>query len=140
MIESMPVSIPRRWILRVKDILNPGEKVEVAIREHRLFSPKPFAVATLYCTNERIIIMRRHILGLSMTYKILHYNNISHITVERGVKFSKMHLGVSGEAPEAGEDWKRWVWGLDQHEVNLVASFMDSKKKGIKVKEEQEAV
>ena len=132
----MTLSVPRSWVARIRDILNPDERVEAAITEHRLASPKPFATATIYCTNERIIIVRRHFLGMGRSYKILHYNSISHITVERGMRYSKIHLGISGEAPESGEEWKRWVWGLDQREVNQIAGFMDTKKKGIKIEEE----
>ena len=55
----MPViAVPRRWIRRIRDLLEPDEDVELAISEHKAASPKPLTTAVIFCTTKRLILAR----------------------------------------------------------------------------------
>jgi hypothetical protein len=125
-------SIPRKWISRIQDALEPGEDVELAIAEHRIGSPKPFERAILFCTNKRLIIMRRNIIGTYRTYKIIHYDEVMEVILHRGLHFSRIHFGMHGEERET-EEWKRWVWGLDHREAQALVHYMEKRREGIKM-------
>ncbi len=120
-------AIPRRWVYEISDILRPGEKVELAVAEHRIASPKPFARAIVFCTNHRIIILRKNYFRTYRTYKIIHYREIIHVAVHRGFYFSRVHFGQAQE--EAGEEeWKVWIWGLDRKDVGRLARFVEERE------------
>ncbi len=126
----MGVSIPRKWRARLVDVLEPDEDIEMAMAEHKLGSPRPFAKAVLFATNKRLIITRRSVFGTYSTYRIIHYDEIVQIIVHRGLHYCRVHFGLRAEAVEK-EEWKRWTWGLDKRETDQLLHFMEQKRSAI---------
>jgi hypothetical protein len=127
-------SIPRGWISGISDVLEPEEEIEFAVAEHRIVSPRPFARAIIFCTDKRIIILRKGMLGTYRTYKIIHYDEVVQVVLHGGLYYSRLHFGLRSEESETDER-KRWVWGLDPNEAKAIVHFVERRHIAIEMEE-----
>ena len=122
------LSLPKAWGARIKDMITSGEVIEFAIAEHRLASKYPLAPAILLGTNKRIIITRIGVLRLHKKYVIIKYSDIVDVELERGLIFSRVHLGLQNEPPNIGE--KKWMDGLQHDGALELVSFVEKMRQG----------
>jgi len=108
----------------IRELLSDGEVVGVEIREHRLGGGRLFAPAHAFATDQRIIIVRRDVLGLRNSVKILRYEHITEIKMERGMSFCRLHFSLIGEQIEKEEDLK-WITGLYYQDALRIIQFIN---------------
>jgi hypothetical protein len=108
----------------LRELLEENEKPGVEVVERRLGGAKLFGVAHAYATNSRIIIIRRYVLGLRKSLKILKYKDIADVNIERGIMFCKVHFALIGEHQES-EDSRKWLVGLKYPEVLEMVKFVN---------------
>ena len=105
----------------LKGLLEADEHVNIEIVEHRLGGARWLWPVHAYATNNRIIMIRRHLIR-SHTIRILKYVHITEIVVEGGIFFSKIHLSLVGEQPDSKEHQK-WMVGITSKDA---AAFIKS--------------
>jgi hypothetical protein len=110
-------------------LIGANEKVEIEAIEHRLGGARFFEPAHAFATSYRMIIIRGGIFKFQQGFKIISYQNITEIKVERDFLFgfSKVHFSLQGETLE---DSKKWLVGIKYAEaVNLVRFVNEMKQK-----------
>ena len=108
----------------LKELLAKNEQVGVEIREHKLGGGRLFEPAHVYATNQRLIIIRRYLLGISQSMKIIKYNHITEVRVERGMRYCRIHFSLIGEQQEKSENLK-WVNGLKYGEALKLIQYIN---------------
>lgn len=83
------------------------------------------APAHVYATDGRIIIIRESVLGHYRKIKMIKYENITEVKLERAWVYCKLHFGLQGELPEA-DPRKAWLYGLDYNDAMSLIRFMNS--------------
>ncbi len=125
----MNVNMNTREYQILQDFLPQNEKPEVEIVEHALGGGRILAPAHIYATQSEIIIIRAHRIGLYRKVKVIKYNTMTGIILNRGIRFYRLHFGVIGEE-NAHEDEnvpgnrKVWVYGLAHKEVMVLVHFL----------------
>jgi len=95
----------------VKDMLGDGETVELETVEHRLGGARFFDPAHVFATNRGIMIIRSGAFGLHRNYKIIRYESITEVKLDRGPMFCKVHFSLQGEQ-ENDTDKQKWLVGI----------------------------
>jgi len=95
----------------VKELLGQDETVQLETIEHRLGGASLFHPAHVFATNYGIIIVRRNILGFHSDYKIIRYDSITDVKIDRGPLFCRIHFSLLGEQEDSESDMK-WIVGL----------------------------
>lgn len=108
----------------IRELLADGESVGIEIRESRLGGGRLLAPAHVFATEHRIIIVRRDALGIRNSIKIIRYEHITEIKIERGMSFCRLHFSLIGEQAESAEDMK-WVSGLYYHDALKLIQFIN---------------
>ena len=108
----------------LKELLAKNEQVGVEIREHKLGGGRLLEPAHVYATNQRLIIIRRYILGINQSMKIIKYNHITEVRVERGMRYCRIHFSLIGEQQEKSENLK-WVNGLKSDEALKLIQYIN---------------
>ena len=121
--------MPRGWVRRIQDLLDPDEDVELAIAEHRIASPKPLTTAVISCMTKRLLLARWGVLSYGRGYSAIAYDKSTQIICHKGFHYSRVHFGVSGGQRQM-EEWEQWFWGLDHNDIRALMSFMESKNVG----------
>ncbi|MDE1874295.1 MAG: PH domain-containing protein [Candidatus Micrarchaeota archaeon] len=108
----------------LESLLTQNESVMVHVAERRLGGARLLEPAHAFATNKRIIIIRRGVLGFHHDFKIISYSNITEIILEHGIRYSRVHFTLQGEA--ASEEQKKWLIGLDYKEALELIKFVNS--------------
>lgn len=95
--------------------------------EHRIGGWRIFEPAHAYATNKRIIIVRRHLLGIHRSLKTIGYEHITEVIVEKGIIFCKVHFSLIGESVETAEGIK-WISGLSYKDALDLVRFVNKTK------------
>lgn len=95
----------------LRDVLTSNEKVYLELVESRLGGARMLAPAHAYATDQGVVVIRRYPGGVRRSIKIMKYNHITEIRVERGIIFCKIHFSLIGEQAEREENLK-WIVGL----------------------------
>ncbi len=115
----------------LKDLLGADEKVVLEVVEHRLGGGRWIGPVHAYATNKRIIMIRRHIVGIHKTVKMIRYDHITEVRVERGIIFGRIHFSLIGEHEEREGNLK-WLVGLTYKDsvalVNLANKMQEERK------------
>ncbi len=99
----------------LQTVLAPDEKVGVEIFEHKLGGAQFLSPAHVYATDRRIIIIRDSAVKNYRKIKIINYNRITEVKLDRGFHYCKLHFGIQGEEVEKDES-KTWVYGINYEE------------------------
>ena len=113
-----------REYLILKELLEPSEVVGVELVERRLGGAKWLGTAHAYATDHRIIIIRRYVLGLHKSLKIIKYADITEVKVERGLLYCRIHFALVGETEEYGQS-KKWFLGIKYKEALEIIRYID---------------
>ncbi len=108
----------------LQSLLTQGESVGVHIVERRLGGARILEPAHAFATNKRIIIIRRGIFSFHQDFKIINYSNITEIILEHGIRYSKLHFTLQGEASNTAE--KKWLVGLEYREALELVKYVNS--------------
>jgi hypothetical protein len=108
----------------LSELLEPDEVVGVELVERRLGGAKWLGTAHAYATNHRVIIIRRYVLGLHNSLKIIKYSDITEVKLERGLFYCKIHFSLQGESNES-EESKKWFMGLIYPEALKMIRHID---------------
>ncbi len=116
----------------MQGVLIPRETPKIEIVEHRLGGGKLLAPAHIYATDSRIIIIRNSIIGNYRKIKMINYDKITEVKLDRGFYFCRLHFGIQGEEMEIDES-KTWVYGLNYNEAMNFVRFVNSYNENAKV-------
>ena len=119
----------------LKEFLAGDEKPSIEIIEHRLGGGWMLAPAHVYATRDRIVIIRAHMVGIYRKVKVIKYDKVSEIRLDRGMHFYKLHFGIIGEAQET-DDKRAWIYGLTHQDAMELVHFLNNMN--VKVPIEQE--
>jgi len=108
----------------LKAILGEDETVDLEIIEHRLGGARLLEPAHAFATNQGIIIIRKGVLGFHRDFKIIRYDAITEVRLERGPLFCKMHFSLQGEQSES-EDSQKWLVGLRYNDAIELTQFVN---------------
>ena len=108
----------------LRELLLKDEKVGMTIHERKLGGGRFFEPAYVFATNHRLIIIRRYLLGIHNSIKIIKYNHITEIKVERGIWYCKLHFSLIGEQAETAEQLK-WVDGLTSGDALALVEYIN---------------
>ncbi len=108
----------------VSDLLSAGEVVGIEIREHRLGGGRLLAPAHAFATDQRIIIIRSDVFGISKSIKMLRYEHITEVKIERGMTFCRLHFSLIGEQQESQENVK-WITGIHYKDALMLMQFIN---------------
>jgi hypothetical protein len=108
----------------LRELLANGEKVGIEIHERKLGGGRMLEPAYVYATNHRLIIIRRYVLGFHNSIKIIKYNHITEIKMERGMAYCKIHFSLIGEQAERSEQLK-WVDGLKSDDALRLIEYIN---------------
>ena len=93
-------NIKDRYMDLISSNLDEGEHVDLVVKQTRLWPGVPlnsiFKPVIVFLTNERIIIVSRHNLGLYRNVTIVPLNAIITIRLERGLLLSSIVMGQLG--------------------------------------------
>lgn len=97
----MPETLQKNHYLGlVSASLDEGEKIEIIVKQTRLWPGVPlnsvFKPMLIFLTNERIIIVSRHNLGIYRNVTIVPLSAIITIRLERGLLLSSIVMGQLG--------------------------------------------
>ena len=95
-----------------KDVLSDDETIELEVVEHRLGGARFFEPAHAFATNHKIIIVRKGIFGFHKDYKIIRYESITEVKLERGPMFARVHFSLQGEQEANEGGGMKWLIGL----------------------------
>ncbi len=110
----------------IKELLAEGESVGIEISESRLGGGRIFAPAHAFATEQRIIIVRNDFLGFKNSVKIIRYEHITEIKMERGMGYCRLHFSLIGEQVESAEDMK-WISGLRYSDALSLIQFVNKR-------------
>lgn len=79
----------------IKNILGPNEKVELYIKE-KIYHPQ-INIDSVIITNGRVILRHPHALGLKKDYTDYSYQDITNVTLDKGVLRSTIKLTIKRE-------------------------------------------
>lgn len=96
----------------VKDMLTEGETVQLEVTEHRLGGARFLEPAHAFATSRQIIIVRMGVFGLHKDYKIIRYESITEVKLERGLMFARVHFSLQGEQEAEPNGGMKWLVGL----------------------------
>jgi len=92
--------IPERYLQMIKDNLEPQEKIELMSRQSRWWPAVPFnsifAPVLVFITNERLIIVSRHWLGLKRNTTIIPLTSLRTTRLEKGLILASVIMGQVG--------------------------------------------
>jgi len=93
----------------VRATLEPGERIELIVEQSRLWPGVPlnsvFKPVVVFLTNERLIIVSRHALGLLRNVTIIPLPAIRTTRLEKGLILASIVLGQFGAASsQSGKD------------------------------------
>ena len=114
----------------VKDLLGDDETVQLEVIEHRLGGAKFLDPAHAFATSRQIIVVRRGLFGLHRDYKIIRYESITEVKLERGPMFARIHFSLQGEQEVEDNGRAKWLVGLkysDALELVHLVSRMEQK-------------
>jgi hypothetical protein len=81
-----------------------------------------------YATNKRVVFIRKKFMG-AHTVKMLQYEDITEVMIDKRIFFTRIHLTVVGEKQDSGNQ-KAWLQGIKNNDaiefVRYVNSMMDS--------------
>ncbi len=110
----------------IRELLAEGETVGIEISESRLGGGRLLAPAHAFATDQRILIIRRDAFGLKNSIKIIHYEHITEIKMERGMSFCRLHFSLIGEQMDSTEDAK-WISGLYYPDALRLIQFINKR-------------
>jgi hypothetical protein len=110
----------------VKDLMGSDEKVELEVVEHRLGGARFFDPAHAFATTNQIIIVRRGPLGIHRDYKIIRYESITQVKIERGPIFCKLHFNLLGEQESDDLNEMKWLVGLKYKDALALIHIVNS--------------
>ena len=108
----------------MKDMLGSGETVELEVVEHRLGGARLFEPAHVFATNYSVIVVRRNLFGFHSDYKIIKYESITDVKLERGLMFCRIHFSLLGEQ-EDDESAQKWLVGLKYKDALQLIHIVD---------------
>ncbi len=114
----------RREYAILDDLLAEGEEVGMEIREHRLGGGRILAPAHAFATDRRIIIVRCDIFGMSHSVKMIRYEHITEVKMERGMGYCRLHFSLIGEQQESQENIK-WITGIYYKDAIMLIQFIN---------------
>ena len=120
------MGITSREYTSIRELLADGESVGIEIAESRIGGGGFLAPAHAFATEQRIIIVRRDLLAFKNSVKILKYEHITEIKMERGVRFCRLHFSLVGEQAESSEDLK-WISGLYYADALKLIQFVNKR-------------
>lgn len=124
----------------VRDMLSSDETVELEVVEHRLGGAKLFDPAHAFATNHQIIIVRRSPFGFRKDYKIIRYESITEVKLERGIMFARVHFSLQGEQEAEPNGGMKWLVGLKPSDaLNLLHFVNKMEENPVQVHEEPNA-
>ncbi|MDE1850854.1 MAG: PH domain-containing protein [Candidatus Micrarchaeota archaeon] len=97
-----------RYVELVRSNLEPEEKIELIVQQSRLWPGVPlnsiFKPVIVFLTNERLIIVSRHWLGLLRNITIVPLTAIRTTRLEKGLILASIVVGQLGAAATASRD------------------------------------
>lgn len=102
------LNIANRYVDLVKSNLEPEEKIQLIVQQSRLWPGVPlnsiFKPVIVLLTNERLIIVSRHWLGLLRNITIVPLTAIRTTRLEKGLILASVVVGQLGAASTASRD------------------------------------
>lgn len=87
----------------VKDLLEPGEEVELTVRQRRVGPGGSLVTpSSVVATNKKIILVNRATLGLRKDYEVIPYLRVTSVRLEKGVISSSVFIRVEGYDRDKG--------------------------------------
>ena len=110
----------------LKDLLVNGETVGLEVVERRLGGARILWPVHAYATSKRVVFIRKHLMG-AHTVKMVQYEDITEVMINRSLLFSKIHLAVIGEKSESKNAWMIGIGHEDAIAfIRYVNGMMDS--------------
>ncbi len=101
-----------------------AEQVGLEIVEHRLGGARWLWPVHAYATDRRIIMIRCHLLRRH-TIKMMRYDHITEVEIEKGILFCQIHLSLIGEHADHLEAPK-WLVDISHRNAVAFALFINS--------------
>ncbi|MDE1856163.1 MAG: hypothetical protein KGH49_02935 [Candidatus Micrarchaeota archaeon] len=109
-----------RYTDMVHDTLGPGEKITLIVKQSRWWPGVPinsiFKPVIVFLTNERLIIVSRHWLGLLRNVTIVPLTAVRTTRLEKGLILASVVLGQLGPTPGSENS----VDGMTYHDASLL--------------------
>jgi hypothetical protein len=112
----------------VRDLLGDGEAVQFEVSEHRLGGARLLEPAHVFATNFSIIIVRIGLFGLSKDYKMIKYESIKEVKLDRGPLFCRVHFSLQGEL-EDNPSAQKWLVGMRYNDALELIRVVEDKQR-----------
>jgi len=124
-LSSVLTEIELDEIARIKDRLDPDEKVEIVAKQSRIH---PGGSATtpnsIFITDRRIIIRNPSLFSARENYESITYDEITSIELEKGVFSSEIDIYASGYSGE--------IEAIPKDKAEKIVSFVKEKMESLK--------
>ncbi|MDE1804469.1 MAG: zinc-ribbon domain-containing protein [Candidatus Micrarchaeota archaeon] len=115
----------------IRDFLMPGEKIDLIVRQTRWWpgvSPNSiFKPHIIFITNERILIVSRHWLGLLRNVTIIPIGAIRAIRLEKGLILCSIIVSYLGESAEMSAGRPKTLAGFRYKDGKTVIEHLNIK-------------
>ncbi len=133
---GIDMGINQKDVALVKDLLLPGETVDITVRQ-RKYAPGGSLITptSLIGTSERIIIINRETLGIRKDYEVIAYDKIKELRMEHGVISSTIFVRVEGYDADKGllagtGKQEGSITGLKNKEAKELMDYLNKKVAG----------
>lgn len=116
----------------VKDLLWPGETVEVTVKQRRIGpGGSPTNPTSVVATDKRMIIINTATMGIRKDYEVIPYRQITSVRLENGIISSSVFVRVQGYDRDQGllkggkEEGE--IDGLSNKDAKMLSDYLNKK-------------
>lgn len=137
---NMPIAEKEARIVR--DMLWPGESIELSIKQRRLRPGGAWITPTTWVvTNKRVIFIERDRWGVRKNFELIPFNYITGVRLDHGIFSSAIYIRVAGMSTETGKYRRNLeegeIHGLKYRDAVLLADLLNRKILDRERKEEE---
>lgn len=109
----------------LSNLLAEGESVGVEVKERKYGFGYLSGEAHVYATSSRLIIVKRQPVSFHNAIKIIRYEDIADVQLERGPLFASVHFDLLGEQTLESRGGVKWIDGLLYAEAVQLVNYVN---------------